>query len=113
MVDAPTTPPNPARAACEADDLADLDLTMSDEFRRGLAFAHLCQLQGNDDLVETVGILRARITRALAILDTAPKPVEKPSRTEALAIQAANRQAHAVLSEGRDPPSNRRAEDRT
>ena len=107
------TPPNPARAACEADHLADQGLSMSVEFRRGMAFAHLCLLQRDDDPVEAVGILRARITRALAILDTAPDPVGvKLTRNDAAAIQAANRQAHAVLSEGCDPPSKRRAEDK-
>ena len=108
------TPPDPARAACEDDHLANQGLSMSVEFRRGMAFAHLCLLQRDDDPVEAVGILRKRITRALAILDTAPDLTsDDVSKREAHAIQAANRQAHAVLSEGRDPPSNRRAEDRT
>ena len=56
--------------------------------------------------------LANRIARAVAILDEAPDPAsDDVSKREAHAIQSANRRAWAVLTEGRDPPSKRRAED--
>lgn len=56
--------------------------------------------------------LRDRIARAVAELDAAPDSAdpEKPSRREAKATADANLRAWTVLTEGRDPPSKRRAE---
>ena len=130
------TPPNPARAACgsvRTDDLpdrlrtvaallheaaSDVEAAAKDvEAARRARDAAIQGREGQDR--NTLAFMRERdaladrITRALAILDTAPDPVGvKLTRNEADAIQAANRQAHAVLSEGRDPLSKRRAEDR-
>ena len=59
-----------------------------------------------------VADLQARITAAIAALDTAPDPAsDDATRREVHAIHAANKHAHAILTAGRDPESRRRAED--
>lgn len=79
----------------------------------GAAMAALDRL---DDAVRALvaerDALRDRIARADAELDAAPDPAdpEKPSRREAKAMAEANLRAWHVLTEGRDPPSVRRAE---
>ena len=58
-----------------------------------------------------IGRARDRITRALAALDTAPDvDPAKATRAEVAAIVAANLAAWMVLTEGRDPPSQRGGE---
>lgn len=56
--------------------------------------------------------LRRRIIRALDELDAAPDAdPERPSKRAMREVLQANTRAWAVLAEGRDPPSKRRAED--
>ena len=56
--------------------------------------------------------LRDRLARAVAELDAAPDAdPDKPSKRAMREVLAANTRAWAVLTEGRDPPSKRRAED--
>lgn len=64
-------------------------------------------------LVAERDALRERITRAVAELDAAPDidPDKLCGKAKALAVAQANTRAWAVLTEGRDPPSRRRAED--
>lgn len=81
------------------------------------AGAVMAALDRLDDAVRALSAerddLRERIARAVAELDAAPDPAdpEKPSRREAKAAAEANLRAWAVLCEGRDPPSRRRAGD--
>lgn len=59
-----------------------------------------------------IATLLHRMSRAVAELDAAPDAdPEKPSKRAMREVLAANTRAWAVLTEGRDPPSKRRAED--
>ena len=77
------------------------------------------QVQANDSARAVIaarglelGELRDRIRRAVAELDAAPDAdPEKPSKRAMREVLQANTRAWAVLTEGRDPPSKRRAED--
>lgn len=108
-----------------------------DEFRHGLAFAELCYRQAEADWAEALplrgvdpmaaldrlaaavdalavenAVLRDRIARATAELDRAPDAdPEKPTKRAMREALQANLFAWHVLTEGRDPPSKRRAED--
>lgn len=115
-----------------ASDLDDLPAGgVSDEFRRGAAFAELCRHQADADrrdaraaqdldvwitmdrLAEAVDALaaerdelRERIARAVFELNEAPDiDPDKASKRAVLEVLRANTFAWHVLAEGRDPPS--------
>ena len=67
---------------------------------------------GSTALKAEIAALLHRIHRAVAELDAAPDAdPDKPSKRAMREVLAANTRAWAVLTEGRDPPSKRRAED--
>lgn len=110
---------------------------VSAEFLHGLAFAELCYRRAEADWAEALplrgvdpfaaldrlaaavdalaverDVLRDRITRAVAELDRAPDAdTEKPTKRAMREVLRANTFAWTVLTEGRDAPSKRRAED--
>ena len=63
---------------------------------------------GAGGIADKLAATNARIARAIAAMDEAPDPPsDEASKRQASAIHAANRVAHAILTEGRDPPSQR------
>ena len=92
--------------------LAAGEVEAAETHRRNAEAGHEGQRRNTIAFMQERDELADRISRAVAILDEAPDPAsDDASKREAHAIQAANRRAWAVLTEGRDPPSKRRVED--